>query len=276
MRPKPNLKIMTTKKVAMTLKLGWLIFRPMPVLSVLTLICFAILISLGNWQYRRLHWKTALLKDIDQAAHAEPLQSLAQIDAAYKVGEPLDFRRVALQGRFIAPDVNGGAPYHLMRSDGKRYYWRLYQPYQDGDDIILVATQDFDKDAKASPPNALTGAQAVIGYVRKVQPANRFTPKSTPEQNRWFAFNAAPEKLDWSQSVTGYKIPTTYFIDQVIGAPAAEDLAVRMPDVPNNHLDYMLTWYSFVIILLVIYLLLHKKAGRLGIVGREPQDEKKE
>lgn len=248
----------------MKIKLGSLTFRPMPGLTIVTLICFAILISLGNWQYKRLIWKTDLLVQIKQAANAAPLTNLAQADAVLASGKPLNFRRIELNGAFVSLTGNNDQPFHLMRSDGKRYYWRLYQPYKVGAEIVYVATYDFDDARKATPPASTTGQKPVIGYVRLVQSANKFTPKSTLATNRWFAFNGAPEMLDWADALTGETIQTTYFIDQTVGAQSATDLPVRIPEIANNHLDYMLTWYSFVIILLVIYLILHKRAGRLG------------
>ncbi len=185
----------------MKIKIGSLTFRPMPWLTFFTLICVAILISLGTWQYKRLHWKTNLLTELEQAANAAPLTDLAQANAILKSGAPLDFRRIELSGTFVAPTLNGGKPLHLMRSDGKRYYWRLYQPYKVGADIAYVATHDFDEAAKDSPPPATTGQVPVIGYVRVVQSANTFTPKSAPATNRWFAFNGAPEQLNWANSL---------------------------------------------------------------------------
>lgn len=249
----------------MKVKFGSLIFKPMPGLTIVTLICFAILISLGNWQYKRLYWKTNLLAEIHQAANAAPLTHLAQADAFLKAGEPLDFRRIELNGTFVTPSLNAGQAFHLMRSDGKRYYWRLYQTYRDGDEIAFVATYDFDEANKAVPPATKVGQEPVIGYVRMVQFANKFIPKSTPEKNRWFAFNSAPEAMNWAAAVDGENTQVSYFVDQVMEAKFAADLPVRIPELANNHLDYMLTWYSFVIILLVIYLILHKRAGRLYI-----------
>lgn len=247
----------------MKVKIGSLIFKPLPGLTIVTLICVAILTSLGTWQYKRLLWKTNLLVEIHQAANAEPLTHLAQVDTILKTGAPLNFRRIELNGTFVPPTLNSGQPFHLMRSDGKRYYWRLYQPYRDGAEITFVATHDFDEADKKTPPLASTGQEPVIGYVRMVQFANRFTPKSTPEKNRWFAFNGAPETMNWADAVAGKSMQVSYFIDQVAGVRNATDLPVRIPEVANNHLDYMLTWYSFIIILLVIYLLFHKRAGRL-------------
>jgi len=84
-------------------------------------------------------------------------------------------------------------------------------------------------------------------------------------------FNASPDLLDWAgpgTNIEGKNIETAYYIDWVEGAKNADDLPVRIPDVANSHLDYMLTWYSFILILLVIYLIIHKRAGRLYIEKR--------
>jgi len=62
------------------------------------------------WQYKRLHWKSGLLVQIEQAAEAAPLTDLTQADILLAAGEPLDFRRIELNGAFIPPTLNGGQP----------------------------------------------------------------------------------------------------------------------------------------------------------------------
>lgn len=240
-------------------------FQPLPGLSIVTAICLAILLTLGTWQYNRLQWKTDLLVQIDEAANAAPLTSLAQVDALMKAGRPIDFRRVALHGAFIVPPLNDGKPFHLMRSNGKAFTWRLYQPIQQGALRAYVAAHEFTEQQKDSPPSAMYGEASIIGYVRLVRPANRFVPKSAPATNRWFAFNGAPALLDWAGTDKSNPIATAYYIDRVDHLNRVEDLPVRKPEIANSHLDYMLTWYSFAVILLIIYLLLHKKQGRLRL-----------
>ncbi|PHS39741.1 MAG: hypothetical protein COA91_05595 [Robiginitomaculum sp.] len=255
----------------MRIKIGSLVFKPMLGLSVVVLICMGILATLGTWQYKRLIWKTDLIVHINQAANADPLTSLAQANDVQKSGDPLDFRRIELDGAFLKPQINNGQPFHLMRSDGKRLLWRHYQPFQqpfkDGDITVYVATHKFEDRQKMTPPDMETGPSIIVGYVRIPDMATRFMPKNNPDKNRWFVFNASPELLDWAgpENDLGGDIETAYFIDQVFGVKTAADIPVKIPEIMNNHLDYMLTWYSFMLILLVIYLLLHKRAGRLYI-----------
>ncbi len=238
-------------------------FQPMWGLTFATLICLGILLSLGTWQYKRLNWKTKVLAEIDQAANAAPLGSLAEINTLLEHGKPVDFRRVVIEADFTPPRLNQGRPFHLLRSTGKAFTWRLYQPVLSGQNLAYAATREFTETQKSTPPKALAGGHMLIGYVRLVQKANWTIPKSDAKSNRWFAFHANPKVLDWSD---GGQIAVTYYIDQVEHIKSGDDLPVRMPDIPNNHLDYMLTWYSFALILLVIYFLLHRKQGRLRMV----------
>lgn len=240
-------------------------FQPMPWLTLITLICLGILISLGTWQYRRLQWKTDLLVEIDVAANAAPVTNLNELANLYVDESPLDFRRIKISGTFATPDVNDGAPFHLYMSNGKSMFWRLFQPFQTSDRIIYVATEIFPDSQKNSPPMAVQGPQSIAGYARLVREASRMQPKSKSETNNWYVFNGAPEALDWAHAVNGATLPVGYYIDQVSSASSAEALPVKKPELRNTHLEYMLTWYSFALILIVIYLLLHKRQGRLQI-----------
>lgn len=238
-------------------------FHPMPWLTLITLICLGILISLGTWQYQRLQWKTNLLTEIDQAAQAAPLSSVSKLSDLFNSQQPLDFRRVGLDGQFIKTDTNNGDPFHLMMSDGKAMLWHLFQPFQTKDGIVYVTTATFPHVEKQTPPTPAIGQQSVSGYVRLVRPASAMQPVSSPDKNEWYVFNGEPETENWAEAVSGERIPVAYFIDRVSSVNTADQLPVLKPELPNNHLEYMLTWYSFALILTVIYFLLHKKQGRL-------------
>ena len=240
-----------------------IVFKPMRGLTIATLICLGILLWLGTWQYQRLQWKTALLKDINAASIAPPLTSIAAINALLENKTPIDFRRVSLQGHYEKPKINDGAPFYLLRPEGKTISWRVYQPFQQNAMWVYAARQRFYGEDKANRPVPFYGPGTAIGYIRKTHKKHWYSLKSTPSKNRWTVFNGAPEILDWSGKQAGQNIETRYYIDVISGADDGNALPTKKPDLPNNHLDYMLTWYSFAIILLIIYFILHKKQGRL-------------
>ncbi len=234
-------------------------FKPLPGLTIAVLVCLVILLNLGTWQYKRLHWKRGLIAEIETAAHAPPITSLDELSRLINENSPVDFRRIALAGEFITPVGNKGQPFFVMRSTGTTLLWYPYRPFVQGQYSVMVQGKG-SKDKPDSMEQFAAGPAQIAGYVRLVRKPNRFIPKSQPDNNEWFAFNAAPDVLDWRTFMASKPLMSVY-IDAQDGE--ATNLPVKIPEIRNNHLDYMLTWYSFALILLIIYFILHKRQGRL-------------
>ena len=226
-------------------------FRPMPGLTVAVLICLPILIGLGVWQYQRWHWKMDVLSEIDAAVTADPLQGIAAM-IALDESDPVDFRRIQLSADAEAV----GDAWHVYAPLGS-IQWQPFRQVVSGADEALVGFRPFDDRVKdsVSLPN-IEGPRA--GYVRRVRSEGRFSEwfgaNHNPDLNRWFSVN--PD---------GAWMPNTpLYIELDPTETDASRLPIRRPDIPNNHFSYMLTWWSFAIILLIIYLMLHRRAGRLS------------
>ncbi len=219
----------------------------MPGLTVAVLLCLPILIGLGVWQYQRWQWKTEVLAEIDAAVTAPPLQSL---EALQNAEGPLDFRRIEFNG-------SAQGQTFLLYSPQGNIAWTPFRAVEQGTNKVLVGfstVPDSRREDLIDPE--LSGPKA--GYVRRIRPPGFLssiigTPNN-PDENRWFVIN--PDGA-WLENADIY-------IDASLGQSDADQLPVRRPDIPNNHVSYMLTWWSFAIILLVIYALLHIRAGRLS------------
>ncbi len=234
-----------------------LYFRPMPVLTVVTAIALSMLVALGTWQYFRLQWKTKLLAEIEQVAEEPPFTSFAQIQTALENGEPIDFRRIGLTAEYVPMD----APFYVFSSGNLDVSWRVFLPVQQDNLRVFAALETVRDDQRSETPVMPTGVEALRGYVRLDRDLDGHT-KSTPTKNRWFGFNPLKDTHNWSSAVDG-GADTRFYIDTVPGDLPASDLPPKRPDIANNHFDYMLTWYGLAIVLLVIYLIMHKRAGRL-------------
>lgn len=239
-------------------------FRPMPVLTIIVAVMLAILISLGVWQYQRLQWKTDLLAEVEASVTAPPLTSLDDLDRAIAAGEPVDFRRISFKS-----SPSAGQPiYAVYRTQQGGIYWDLFQKYGS-----IYGRFDTVLDSEKPGGDAVSPAQFVadvlVGYVREDHPMGRVEAwsksKPSPDKNRWFKFNQSGA---WEHGA----IRTSHYIDiaEVLpfntddgGAAVAAALPVRRPTIRNNHRDYMLTWFSFAGLLIIFYLLIHRRAGRL-------------
>ncbi len=235
-------------------------FKPMPGLSVLLAISVAILIALGAWQYQRLQWKTAVLADVEASVTAPPFASLEEVAQAIANNEPVDFRRIA----FNAETIEDAPSYHLYSSQTGGIYWDVIEGVRSGRYSVLAAVRELNNTQKEATPNKVAASESlnITGFVRKSYPMGRVESwvksQANPAANRYFYFN---QSGDWYDGLTGAKIEG-YYID-VVEAESAEALPVLRPDIANNHFDYMLTWWSFAFIFIVIYIILHRRAGRL-------------
>lgn len=224
-------------------------FRPLPGLTIAVLICLPILLGLGLWQYQRWQWKTDVLTEIDAAVSAPPLQGGADLTSLAD-GTPIDFRRIQIDGRATGPT------WHVYRPDGA-IQWQPFRIVETEGQTILVGFPSFDDRVKKTvPAPILDGNRA--GYVRRIRPVSGFgkwlSTESSPETNRWFEINPDGAWLPGSD----------IYIDLHPTERDATALPIRRPEIANNHVSYMLTWWSFAIILLVIYAILHQRAGRLS------------
>jgi len=249
-------------------------FKPMRWLSVATVISTVILLSLAVWQYQRLAWKTALLENVERAVTAPPLTSLAELRAAIADDAPVDFRRIELPARLVQ-DVQSKLVFYPQTGG---IFWQGFSPVTniDGSPAIIYAALDIVEDKnrgvyKARPVKKITG------YVRFAHPLGKIESlvkaKADVKANRYFKFN---QTADWEQGLPqdAYFFDD-YYLEAVLGVKTAQALPVKRPKIRNNHFDYMLTWASFAIILLVIYAILHIRAGRLGWAGLDVKSDKK-
>jgi len=240
-------------------------FKPMPWLSVITVICTVILIALGVWQYQRLQWKTALLAEVELAVNAPPLTSLSELRAAIAKGEAVDFRRIEMEARRI----DGAESKLVFYPQQGGIFWRGFTPVTNNngaETAIIYAAMDIVEDKNRDIYKARP-FEKIVGYVRFAHALgaieSRVKSKATAEKNRYFKFN---QTQDWGENLP--QDPyffADYYVEHVVGAAQASNLAIKRPKIRNNHFDYMLTWFSFAVILLIIYAILHIKAGRLKL-----------
>lgn len=240
-------------------------FKPMPWLTGIVAMMLVILISLGVWQFQRLQWKTDLLAEVEASVTAPPLTSLEDLERAIAADEPVDFRRIVFQSSPVA----GEPIYAVYRTQQGGIYWDLFQQYSNIFGRFETVLDDAKPDGTAVSPATLV-ADIHVGYVREDHPMGTVEGwlKSKPNRttNRWFKFNQTGDWGDEDTRLSHYiDIEQTLPFDTADrGQAAASALPVRRPTIRNNHRDYMLTWFSFAILLVIFYGLIHKRAGRLS------------
>ena len=228
-------------------------FRPSWGLTAAALIGVGVLLSLGTWQIDRMHWKRALIAERGARLAAPPLA----LPAAIADPQALDFRRVQVQGRFL----NDRELYLGNRMRGGEPGYRVLTPLLRADGSAVLVDRGWvpldRKLPQSRAPGLIEGPATVAGLARAPTPPGVFTPKNQEEGNFWFYADlpamARSAKLDRVLPVLVEAGPTPNNGGLPVGGFSDASL-------PDNHLQYALTWYALTIALVVIYALRSMKA----------------
>lgn len=225
---------------------------------------FAILMGLGLWQVQRLHWKTALLADLDRAYSADRQARPLTLD---------DFRQADRDNRlFIGGTITGTPiPGDRMligpRTRDDRVGYHLYMPVRlETGGTVLVNFGWVPEGWTYDSLPALKTPLNLPGFARRPDRPNSFTPSNDPAHDRWYSVDLA-----LLQSKPALKTLPPYVFYAM--RPMAEAALWPVPFAkdwrpPNNHLGYALFWFTMAGLLLAITAI---KIGLLNGCNEKPQ-----
>jgi surfeit locus 1 family protein len=211
-------------------------------------------LGLGAWQIQRLHWKEGLIAE-RAAAVAAPAIPLPTDGA---VPHDLEFRHVSAEGVFL----NDKEIFLGATSDGGESGYQILTPLRQADGNIVFVDRGFIPSELKD--RAKRGAGEPAGNVRiqgllRLPPDGRpnwFLPDNRPDLNYWFWVNlpamAAADKF-------GQVAPFYIDADAAPNPGGWPRGGVTRLDLPNNHLQYAITWFSLAIAMIVIYVLFHRR-----------------
>ncbi|MBX3505137.1 MAG: SURF1 family protein [Parvibaculum sp.] len=234
-------------------------FRPMFWPTVLTLLALPVLIGLGTWQVERLQWKEELLAKIAARIDAAPSPLPPLEDwPAYDARER-EYTRVELQGRFLPEEFH----YFTQGANGAPGY-AVISPIEVAEGAVVLVDRGFvpvalkDAGLRGGIP---VGEQRFIGILRAPSQRGAFDGADDPAKNIWMVRD--PSVM--GAALRGIDV-APFIVEAEEGAfPGEWPKAGRTRiDIPNNHLDYALTWYGLALVLVVIYFAWHRANGRIG------------
>jgi len=206
---------------------------------VIGLIGTAILIGLGIWQVQRLAWKEALIARLESRLAAEP----QRLPAEPQPGRH-DYLRVAFEGR-----LGEGAVYLLttLRPHGPGY--RVIAPVATAGERRVLADLGYIPAARKDEVLPEPGtALDLTGALFWPEGGDYFTPEPELEENIWFARDAAAmaAALDTEPVLV---IAERHSLGDW---PLPRRLGIGLP---NDHLEYAITWFSLAVIWAVMSVL---------------------
>jgi surfeit locus 1 family protein len=211
----------------------------------------ALLVGLGVWQLQRLQWKEGLIAQIEARVHAPPV-TLKQAVARARAGEDISYLRVTTEGRF-----DHSKERHLYAVTDEGVGWHVITPLTISDGEVVLIDRGIVPDALKDPSTRrqgeIEGTVTVTGLARQAESQGRFTPDNEPEQNRWFwrdLGGLTRSMFPGSEPEVAPFIIEAERSDVPGGWPRGG--ATRL-DIPNDHLQYAITWFLLAFCLLIIY-----------------------
>ncbi len=231
---------------------------------------------LGFWQLERLEQKQALLTSIFKATHETTSPLDAIVDTDLTDPSKLAYKPVSLEGKFdltkkvfIAPKVlegriGGHVVVPLVLKTGTTVFVNLgWSP----------------KDMTPSLPEGVVKFTGVLRFGNDTQ--NFFVPENNPQKNQWVTLDVR----DLSQHF-GLGMSLPFYVqlnpqDELIkhnslktasgseakatetateSGPSISPLPI-IPNIPNNHLIYALTWFCLAIALGIGYIVYIRREG---------------
>ena len=230
--------------------------RPGLAPTLFTIPVVLICIALGVWQLQRLDWKRGLIAQREAAVGAAPISPPKILVEA----RALEFHPVIADGVFLndreiyfnATGPRGDAGFHVLT------------PSREEDGRIVFVNRGFVptalRDPLKRPSDQRAGTVHVHGLLRlpPEQKPGWFVPDNRPDINYWFWIDlpamAAADHLSPADVVP-------FYIDaDATPNPGGWPQGGTTPlALPNNHLQYAITWFSLAAAALVIYLLSQRR-----------------
>ena len=227
--------------------------RGLLVPSLAALIALVVLLSLGTWQLERRAWKHELIDTINQRLAGPPVRlpdALNRLDPL-----TLEFQRVTFRAAFqhdqealvftsgsaLRPDVTGHG------------YW-VFTPARLSGGGTVVVNRGFvpegRQDPRTRPEGQVAGPVEIVGVLRPPEARSLFTPADNPSKNLWFVRDpvAMAAAKNW-----GPVAP--FYVEQEAPLPPGglPQSGTITPRLPNNHLQYAITWYGLAAVLVAVF-----------------------
>ena len=221
-------------------------------------IVLAILISLGNWQVRRLAWKEQLIADVTSRVASQPIAAPSPQEWPSTSRDSHVYQSVTVTGHYDhSREVH--VWFALGKPQGGDYGgpgYFILTPFKTIDGWTVIINRGFVpeqlKEAPSRPDTLVTDQMTLSGLMRFDEPKNWNSPKADKVKNVWIVREVSEMteylKLD-STNTAPYWIDLTKG-QGINGLPQGGETRVTFT---NSHLQYAMTWFGLAGVLILVF-----------------------
>jgi surfeit locus 1 family protein len=200
-----------------------------------------VLLGLGTWQVQRLHWKRSLLAQIARAEAAPAVPMPA---------DPQPFTKVQVTGR-LRGDLSASYGAEVRDTTaGPQLGAHLIVPLELDDGDAVLVDRGWVPEQRPRAIALPSGDVRLEGYMRPGDTRGVFNARDNPATRQFYT-------LDPAAIGAALNLPrVSSFVLVAMGPAPPErypDPARHLPQPPNDHLSYAITWYGLAVALVVIF-----------------------
>ena len=213
------------------------------------------LVGLGTWQLQRKTWKDGLIATLTERLAATPaaLPNRAQWP---KLGhEGYEFTRVAFPAEFLndkeALVYSAGSTLRAGEPSGPGY--AVFTPARLADGGIVMVNRGLVPESFRDPSSRAAGQTSgeieIVGVLRWPDAPSAFAPAPDPRRNLWYSRDSAA-----IAAAKGIDAAPFYVEQEAPTPPGGWPRPARLqPNLPNNHMQYVVTWYGLAAALAAVF-----------------------
>jgi surfeit locus 1 family protein len=195
---------------------------------------------LGTWQVYRLYLKNNLISDLEKNLKTSSINFNVDIDKEYT---KILFKKKDLNTKIFL--------YHLNKGE---IGFKVIVPYEINSSLLVLVDKGWIRKDKINLiKNTLFNDDIIEGYTRKIREKNLFTPNNNIKEDFLYSVEIDNLKKSLNKNIYPLLIIQTSKTNKDI---IPNDYEVRLP---NNHLQYAITWYGLAIFTIIFFLYYRKK-----------------
>jgi surfeit locus 1 family protein len=195
---------------------------------------------LGTWQVYRLYLKNNLISDLEKNLKTSSINFNVDIDKEYT---KILFKKKDLNTKIFL--------YHLNKGE---IGFKVIVPYEINSSLLVLVDKGWIRKDKINLiKNTLFNDDIIEGYTRKIREKNLFTPNNNIKEDFLYSVEIDNLKKSLNKNIYPLLIMQTSKTNKDI---IPNDYEVRLP---NNHLQYAITWYGLALFTIIFFLYYRKK-----------------
>ena len=195
---------------------------------------------MGTWQVYRLYLKNNLISDLQNNLKTSSINFNVDIDKEYT---KILFKKKDLNTKIFL--------YHLNKGE---IGFKVIVPYEINSSLLVLVDKGWIRKDKINLiKNTLFNDDIIEGYTRKIREKNLFTPNNNIKEDFLYSVEIDNLKKSLNKNIYPLLIIQTSKTNKDI---IPNDYEVRLP---NNHLQYAITWYGLALFTIIFFLYYRKK-----------------